>query len=218
MPTLSRRKLYTPQHAALYVGAPSAPTGALWDGATATSGITVSGGGSVVTCSGAGGATQARSTTHKSSGKWYVKVAFTNDAGGSNAGIGLAGTGFTLGSIYLGGSSSPADTTCAFKNGQIYNNNGAFGTWYTIGPFTTGRFLEMAVDLTVSPIRSYYQLTGSPQTWNNSGGDPVAGTGGLGMDATVTDVYFACDFETGETGSAFTIVSGTPPSGYTAWT
>ena len=114
-----------------------------------------------------------RSTTSKTGGKIYFEVDAASTGFGGNTGIGLA-----LGSTGLSSIGSSGVGVIVYGGGLIYVNGGFA---LSLGLPLTG-IVSLAVDLVNS--RFWVRLNALPppnNTWNNTGADPAANTGGVNI-------------------------------------
>jgi hypothetical protein len=184
-----------------------------WDPAQLGTGVTLSNGNLTATANPAAwGSTQT--TAAHSSGKYYFE--FTSVSGGSS------GNGIMFGIASTTPLNSFSGTTTVsygaqFAQNSWYNNGGVHNNLYPAGNQTSS--WGVAVDLTTKLI--WIRNNATCGTWN-TGGDPVAGTGGIsisGVGGAGTNVY--ATFAGGAGGASATGNFGqgtftcTPPTGYT---
>lgn len=159
--------------------------------------ITLSGGNLIATHASGGSFANVRSTTSKTSGKYYFEVTWSG--GDGNNGVGVANGSASL-SNYLG------------------NDANSIG-WYDTGfghpsgtTFTAGDVIGIAIDCTNGLI--WYRKNGT------FSGNPAAGTGGTSISLAAYYAAVAFQYSTlgagtiNFGGSAF---ANSPPSGFSAW-
>jgi phage gp46-like protein len=195
---------------------PTAPTvvrtASTWSTTDISSGITLSNANLTAT-SGSTADKGVRSTTSRSTGKYYVE--FTNTSwAGADTGAGIATSSATLAAIGLAG----AGGFVTFTSGAIYFNGS--NTGINTGFSNSATTVCMAVDL--GNMRGWFRTANN--NWNNSGtANPATNTGGIDISALfATNPAFLlfCSNGSGANatinlgGSAFTY---TAPAGFTAW-
>jgi hypothetical protein len=194
-----RPLLYTPP-----VAAGGATT--TWNPSDKNAGISLSGGNLTATTT---GNQSVRSTTSHSTGKYYFEGTITRT---SNTTYGIAPAGYAL-SNYVGNSTSAGH----FAGGQLAVNNTTLATISNYG--SSSGLLQMAVDLDNMNI---YAKVGAG-TWNNTGADPAANSGGISLATISGSVPFFVIFNGETSGDIMTVnfgataYSGTAPSGFGNW-
>src|SRR6185437_4230 len=168
-----------------------------------------------------------RSTSSKSTGKFYFEATFTNGGGGS--GFSLPGLGFanaletfTSGN---GGSGVTSNSLGTYINGggQAYingSNVSTFASSYDVSPVTT----FIAVDIGSKLL--WISQSNKSGVWNNSApANPATGTGGINISSLASGPYFiCCGCDSNITGGATCTLNagdsafvGSIPSGFSAW-
>jgi hypothetical protein len=152
----------------------------------------------------------ARATSSKSSGKWYYEATSINAA--SNLILGLANSTQALAS-YLGDSVNSVGYYTAA--GTIKQNTSILATaaiWSSANDVA-----EIAVDLT-SHLFWARKAGGS---WNGTGADPAAGTGGVtilsGTLFPAVSVFDSTGPDAIQINFGATAFTGTVPTGFSAW-
>lgn len=179
-----------------------------WDPANKGANVTLSGGDLIATI-GAANYNVARSTSSKSSGKWYFEVLINNKAaGGGTIGVGILNSSAVFNS-YLGSSSNSYGY---LNDGRRLFNNVNPGDFST---YTSADVIGVALDAGSGSI-----WLAKNNVWQGTG-DPAAGTNaawtGIAAGAWYAGAYAS------DSGSQFTgrfksaNFSYTPPTGFSAW-
>jgi hypothetical protein len=177
-----------------------------WNPSDKSAGITLSGANLVA--SGTNNGSNVRSTTSKSSGKWYFEVTAT--AVGDLSNIGIADAAFPFPNA-LG--SFDAHAAGYDSLGNLHANTNA--TLIAASTYTTGDVIGVAVDVPNHKI--YWSLNG---VWQNSA-VPASGTGGI--DYITTSAIFAAVYFSTSTLVSLTANFGqnsfahAPPTGFSPW-
>jgi hypothetical protein len=201
----------------------STPLPVTWDSATITA-VTLSGGDLVATNTGTSAVNQGAHVNFspgKTSGKWYVEIAFTTITSGSGSNLGV-GLGTTTSNYSQMGASALTGNMC-YQSGNLWANNASTGV--SLGARSSGDVIAIAIDLDNRKIW-FKKVNATAGNWNNNGSaDPATNVGGQTIPAG-TMVPF-CTF--GGTSGAInnvttlnagaTAFTGSVPSGFTSgWT
>lgn len=187
-----------------------------WNPSDTDSHITMSGGNLIATgITGISAWKSCRSTTSKSSGKFYFEVAVHQVSARISVGIANATAALTN---YAG---IDTNGVSAFQDlGIFYNGSNALsGSWLTASSVVIG----VAVDFTNKLFWIKANLQGTPTNWNLTASatpNPATGTSGFSYGSTGA-MFAAVSLQTvGDTATvnfgASTYV-GTVPSGFTSW-
>lgn len=171
------------------------------DPAKKNAGLTLSGDGLIATGT---GSNQSALSIASASGKKYFEARRTV----GNGAFGVAPAAFSFATEWVGST----DSIGWHPDGNVYMNGGSVGV--SVSPHAVNDWCAMAIDPTAELFWLKNITAGG--TWNNTGADPDAGTGGISFSA-LTGPYFAaiCCFastasiETNFGGSAY---QGTPPA------
>lgn len=151
----------------------------------------------------------ARSTTNKTSGKWYFEITLTdNQAGGGNTGLSIGDTTATY--TGQGGGLGANGITEYFNTGDLYGGGSGKGNGNGLArTMTTGDVIGVRVDVDNQQI--YVQ--------NLTSGGALAGPFAL-----VSEANYEAMIVTNTSGGVYTFnfgasaFTGTIPSGFAAWT
>ncbi len=173
--------------------------------------ITLSNGNLRATATAATTWVSARATTAKSLGKWYFEA--TSVSTSLNLVLGLANSTQSL-ATYLGNPGSNS-VGYASSNGDIKQN---FTVLATAASWAGGNEVaEIAVDLTNHLL--WARKAGG--SWNGTGADPAAGTGGVsilsGTLYPAISVYDVGEADVIQVNFGATAFTGTVPAGFAAW-
>jgi hypothetical protein len=191
-----------------------------WNSSDKSINIVLSGGNLIVTSTAANSTDQAvRSINPQSSGKWYFETTWSNGGSGADTGVGIATASAVLTSV--GNNVSLAVMTFCVT-GNIYNN--ASNTAISLGPFSAGSVICMAVDM--DNKRMWFRKDAG--NWNNSGtANPATNTGGFNISTLFTSGVpaYAIYSVNATAANAGTVTANfgasafaqSIPSGFTAW-
>jgi hypothetical protein len=181
----------------------------------ATASVNFSFSNSNLTATSSGGVGGVRSTTSKTTGKWYFEASL-DTTGGSSIGFGVANASYSN-TNFLG---ADADSLGAYNSQAILSNSSSVGDFGV--PFTEGDVIGCAID--VDADRIWFKNATEPTgNWNNTGGaNPAAGSevGWISI-GFITPIFAAIG--SANSGGVSTINFGgttfvmSPPSGYSAW-
>jgi len=158
-----------------------------------------------------------RSTTSKSSGKFYFEHLLTTGSNGFDHGVGVANSTASL-TTGPGGSGGAHSVGQYGGNATIYINNSSVGTG-TVCTLTN----RMCVAVDFDNNRIWYRTNAG--NWNNSGSnDPATNTGGVDI-SSITGPFFAfVSVEQSGGGNAVSTINfgataftHTAPSGFGNW-
>lgn len=178
-----------------------------WNPSDKSSHIALSNTNHTATSGASSGNENARATTSKSSGKWYLEFNNINFGGFGGGYIGFADASKSL----TGGTDSAHSFGCA--------TNGNLPTPGAMGSAPDGHSVEFAIDLTAEKLWCRYD----GGLWNNdAGADPAMGANGLDISGNHSGAVFPwvwlqfnpCNATLNAGDSSF---AHTPPSGFTAW-
>lgn len=195
----------------------SSTTGDSFDPGHTSSGLTLSNSNHTVLSSSPAANAVTRSTTSKTSGKWYFE--FYCNFSGTNVGAGVGNSSITttLWSPTPGG-----------VNGAIYRRAGGVITWAVKGASadgtnsnapSAGHTIQIAIDLGANLF--WARVFGRTPNWNNSGtADPATGAGGFDISG-LGALFAAYTMPSGEANTTYSWNSSTNqkllvPSGFTA--
>lgn len=176
------------------------PSGTTWDPAHKDPTVTLSNG-NLTEVTASAFSRGAYATTSQSSGQWFISihVDFATAINNNSLGATIAGQPLSQGAGFNAVGISYQGNDQVVRDGHTFAHYAVWAAGDTIG---------MALDITNS--FAYFSRNGS---WLG-GGDPVAGTGGIPIDAGHT--WFPMGILADST-CQFTINTGAPPAGYTAW-
>jgi hypothetical protein len=158
----------------------------------------------------------ARSTTSKSSGKYYVEFTIVSGTGSFDTGAGVANSSASL----TAGIGSPdTNSTASYKgSASIFVANATVGS-LAVAP-TVGDVIGLAIDLGNNAI--WYRVNSG--TWNNGANDPATNTGGKSISGIAGPFFvIVSTAKTGTGDGSITANFGgsayafTAPSGFGAW-
>lgn len=159
--------------------------------------------------------TSVRTTNGHSSGKYYIEFNLTS---GSSLAVGLADSSFTvstLGSIF--GFAGSTTSVGYLDNGFVYQNSTFTGV--VPGGYTAPTGIgQIAYNATTGDVWFNHDNT----SWNGTGANPAAGTGGFATGLGGATVYFGVTLQAPGTLQSFTLNAGataftyTPPTGFGA--
>jgi len=160
----------------------------------------------------AAGWLSVRSTTSKTSGKWYYEVRFDTAANFSDYGFGNSAAGLA------GYPGQNTNSVGVVSNGEVFRN-GSLGL--LMSSFTTGDVVCLALD--IANFKFWVRKNGG--AWNNLQGgtqDPATNQGGQALASAMTGAIFCMggtsNTATRQTGRwAAADFSYSPPSGFLAW-
>ena len=154
-----------------------------------------------------------RSTTFKSSGKWYFEITIGVNTGPNENGCGFADSTASL-TAYM---ASNTHSMGLYAGAQGFWADGTSRTYPNLPSFgTAGDVIQFAIDMAGTV---WVGVNGS----YGAGNDPATATGGLAYGAYFTptggDIYIVADAVENE---SYTLVFSpnftyTPPSGFSAW-
>jgi hypothetical protein len=154
----------------------STPLPVTWDSATITA-VTLSGGDLVATNTGTSAVNQGAHVNFspgKTSGKWYVEIAFTTITSGSGSNLGV-GLGTTTSNYSQMGASALTGNMC-YQSGNLWANNASTGV--SLGARSSGDVIAIAIDLDNRKIW-FKKVNATAGNWNNNGSaDPATNVGG----------------------------------------
>ena len=161
-----------------------------------------------------------RSTTSKSSGKFYFEIAFssTGASGGFDHCVGIANASANLVNSPAPGGNDNNSIAKYLGSANVQLNNSTVGSSNTASPPST---VCVAVDFSGSVI--WFRI-GSGNWNNNAANDPATGTGGISFSTINAGPFFVIvALEPSGTTAVGTINFGasaysfTPPSGFGNW-
>lgn len=164
-----------------------------WNPADKDSSITLSNGDLTAT-GGTNAYRSVRSTTGKSTGKWYCEI--TLDAGGANGLVGVGNSTFSLAN-YVGADVNGWGWQGSFK---YHNGSGAYGSGKT-----TGDIISILLDMDAGTITLWKNGTTQGEMYNG-----LSGTLYVAFSSQLTGDAVTANF--GASAFAYTM-----PGGYSAW-
>lgn len=168
---------------------------------------------------GAGQFGNARGTTSKSTGKFYLEWTVTIDAG-NQVGIGFSDTtqSFASGFFNGGATHSMGLTITATVARWQFNSGGS--TAIAAGGAATNDVIGVAIDVGTGKVWARINAG----NWNNdilANQNPATGTGGVAIGLTGA-VFFSCDVESttiqGILNTGGSAYANTAPTGFGSWT
>lgn len=193
-----------------------------WNAVDKSAGITLSNGNNTAAFSGAT-PKAVRSTTSKTTGKWYFEVTVSTLS--ADTAVGLANAAWPLNYFQqLGGAGESDSIGCypGFPPQSIYTQGNQLSLGTTFG--TSGHVVSVAVDLTNK--RAWFsttQMRAEGHNWNNNTTDnPAIGTGGIDLSVLNSGAYFIalCDDVgtlVGVLNSGATTFVWPLPTGFATW-
>jgi len=160
-----------------------------------------------------------RSTTSKTSGKWYVEFTPGGTFSGADDGLGIALAAASLTTI--GTTAANAAVVFAGANPSVWFNGAFTGT--NLSPTGLGTLVGMALDLDNKKLWLINYSTGNAWNGNNTTNIPSTNTGGVDISALFPGAGAFVAVSADQSGASATVNFGATsfvhaaPSGFSAW-